>query len=268
MTTSAEPPPARRPAACAPSRRARPRAGEIDMLVGQATPEAARHEQKRAQAAEKPSGRRSRPPRAPRRWAQLVTLTRRAVLMEAQVDVLEGKRRALARHRDAIASLVGRARRDAGDEGLSPEAGRRAAPTRPAAALARRDERPGGPPARHRPGDARRAGAVADQHRAPGGDRRAAHGRDRTARGASCGCWWRWSSRRSTRPRTSSSTSGRWCSTTWARADPAPHGARPRPARARSRWSSTRWARTGGCRWTSRARSSGSSTRRWRRTSA
>src|SRR5690349_18783749 len=39
-------------------------------------------------------------------WAQLVTLTRRSVLMEAQVDVLEGKRRALARHRDAIASLV------------------------------------------------------------------------------------------------------------------------------------------------------------------
>ena len=37
-----------------------------------------------------------------------MTLTRRAVLMEAQVDVLEGKRKALARHRAALASLADR----------------------------------------------------------------------------------------------------------------------------------------------------------------
>jgi hypothetical protein len=35
-----------------------------------------------------------------------VTLTKRAVLMEAQVDLLDGKRRALARHRDAVASVA------------------------------------------------------------------------------------------------------------------------------------------------------------------
>lgn len=79
---------------------------EIDMLVGQAKAEASRHEQKRAHTAERLG---TTPPRDPKAagdaWAQLVTLTRRAVLMEAQVDVLEGKRKALARHRDALASL-------------------------------------------------------------------------------------------------------------------------------------------------------------------
>ena len=100
------------------------------MLVGQAKAEAVRHEQKRAQLAEKLSVRRGRAEGADA-WAQLVTLTRRSVLMEAQVDVLEGKRRALARHRDAIASLVGRPRRDAGDARASRRRRRRAAPTRP-----------------------------------------------------------------------------------------------------------------------------------------
>ena len=41
-------------------------------------------------------------------YAGLVTLTRRAALMEAQVDVLEGKRKALARHQAAMASLADR----------------------------------------------------------------------------------------------------------------------------------------------------------------
>ena len=77
---------------------------EIDMLIGQAKAEAVRHEQKRTQLAEKLSSAESG--EGADAWAQLVTLTRRSVLMEAQVDVLEGKRRALARHRDAIASLV------------------------------------------------------------------------------------------------------------------------------------------------------------------
>jgi two-component system sensor histidine kinase DegS len=77
--------------------------GEIDMLVGQARTEASRHEQKRVQAAEKlgtPSD------DVTEGYATLVTLTKRAVLMEAQVDVLEGKRKALARHRDALAALA------------------------------------------------------------------------------------------------------------------------------------------------------------------
>ena len=37
----------------------------------------------------------------------LVTLTKRAALMESQVDVLEGKRRALARYRDALVDYLG-----------------------------------------------------------------------------------------------------------------------------------------------------------------
>jgi two-component system sensor histidine kinase DegS len=76
---------------------------EIDMLVGQARTEATRHEQKRAQAAERIEGSGGTDPEA---YAQLVTLTRRAVLMDAQVDNLDGKRRSLARHRDAVAAVA------------------------------------------------------------------------------------------------------------------------------------------------------------------
>ena len=83
---------------------------EIDMLVGQARAEAARHEQKRAAATEKLG---TPGPSTPfedltEGYGTLVTLTKRAVLMEAQVDVLEGKRKALARHRDALAALADR----------------------------------------------------------------------------------------------------------------------------------------------------------------
>ena len=75
---------------------------EIDMLVGQARTESARHEQKRVQAADKLSEAKD-PAEA---YAQVLLLTRRAALMEAQVDILDGKRRALARHRDAIAAIA------------------------------------------------------------------------------------------------------------------------------------------------------------------
>ncbi len=77
---------------------------EIDMLIGQARAEAVRHEQKRAQLAEKLAAAESG--EGADAWSQLVTLTRRSVLMEAQVDVLEGKRRAIARHREALGELV------------------------------------------------------------------------------------------------------------------------------------------------------------------
>jgi two-component system sensor histidine kinase DegS len=77
---------------------------EIDMLIGQARAESARHEQKRAAAADK-VGARSGDDQA-EAYTQLVTLTRRAVLMEGQVDLLEGKRKALARHRDALAAVA------------------------------------------------------------------------------------------------------------------------------------------------------------------
>jgi two-component system sensor histidine kinase DegS len=83
---------------------------EIDMLVGQARTEAARHEQKRAQAAERIGAgvpdKRADPREVAETWSSLVTMTRRAVLMEAQVDLLDGKRKALARHRAAIADVL------------------------------------------------------------------------------------------------------------------------------------------------------------------
>jgi two-component system sensor histidine kinase DegS len=80
--------------------------GEIEMLVTQARTEAGRHEQKRAAAAERLAALvEKRPGEAAdivEQYAQLVTLTRRAAVMEAQVDVLEGKRKALARFHEAI----------------------------------------------------------------------------------------------------------------------------------------------------------------------
>ena len=83
---------------------------EIDMLVGQAWTEAARHEQKRVQAAERIGAgvpdKRADPREVAETWSSLVTMTRRAVLMEAQVDLLDGKRKALARHRAAIADVL------------------------------------------------------------------------------------------------------------------------------------------------------------------
>ena len=77
---------------------------EIDLLVTQARTEAERHELKRTQTVEKLG---SLPPATPAADVialngQLVTLTRRATLMEAQVDVLEGKRKVVARFRDAL----------------------------------------------------------------------------------------------------------------------------------------------------------------------
>ena len=81
---------------------------EIDLLVQQARTEAERHEQKRAQAAEKLS---SLPEATPSEDSlalstQLVGLTRRASVMEAQVEVLEGKRKTLARYRAGMAELA------------------------------------------------------------------------------------------------------------------------------------------------------------------
>ena len=239
---------------------------EIEMLVGQARAEAARHEQKRATAAEKLAGAgpNANPADLVDGYGTLVTLTRRAVLMEAQVDVLEGKRKALARHRAALASLADRL------EGVTvPDA----------AAVAPADE---APPALSRvvlsaQEDLRREIARA-MHDGPAQsltnivlqaqivdrllERDPGHGQGRAA-----ACWCRWSSRRWTPPRPSSSTSGRWCSTTWAW---CPRSGAPRvtgAAARRSPPSSSRWARTGACRWTWRAPSSGSWTRPSPRTS-
>jgi two-component system, NarL family, sensor histidine kinase DegS len=78
---------------------------EIDLLVNQASAEAARHEQKRAQAADKMTMLVDRNADAKEQVelsGQLVGLTRRAALMEAQVEVLEGKRKTLARFRESL----------------------------------------------------------------------------------------------------------------------------------------------------------------------
>jgi two-component system sensor histidine kinase DegS len=82
---------------------------EVDQLIAQAKSEATRHEGRRAAAAEKfaaitPDG---DPKERFELTANLVTLTKRAALMETQVDVLEGKRRALARYRDALVEYLG-----------------------------------------------------------------------------------------------------------------------------------------------------------------
>src|SRR3989442_6813627 len=91
------------------------------MLVGQARTEATRHEQKRTQVAEKIASLSAMPHTSPTELAevsgQLVTLTRRAAVMESQVDVLEGKHKALTRYRDALARYA------SGLDGLSQPAG-------------------------------------------------------------------------------------------------------------------------------------------------
>ena len=77
--------------------------GEIEMLATQARTEATRHEQKRAQAAEKskPSGKESEVEEEDQ-GDHLVALTKRAAIMEAQVDVLEGKLKILTRFRESL----------------------------------------------------------------------------------------------------------------------------------------------------------------------
>jgi len=76
---------------------------EIQMLIAQASNEAGRHETRRTQAAEKVStAASSGGADLAELNTQLVTMTRRAAVMEAQVDVLNGKLRALTRYRDAV----------------------------------------------------------------------------------------------------------------------------------------------------------------------
>lgn len=81
---------------------------EIDLLVQQARTEAERHEQKRAQQAEKIAGLPEATPAgdALALSTQLVSLTKRAAVMESQVEVLEGKRKALGRYRTALAEIA------------------------------------------------------------------------------------------------------------------------------------------------------------------
>ncbi len=78
--------------------------GEIELLVQQARTEAARHEQKRSQLAErlKTLPGRDEPSETSELNEQLLSLTRRSTMMEAQVDVLEGKLKVLTRFRESL----------------------------------------------------------------------------------------------------------------------------------------------------------------------
>src|SRR5262245_2294613 len=77
---------------------------EIELLITQARTEASRHEQKRIQVSDRLPALRDPVERADLA-TQLVTLTRRAAVMEAQVEVLEGKRKALTRYREGLSML-------------------------------------------------------------------------------------------------------------------------------------------------------------------
>jgi two-component system sensor histidine kinase DegS len=81
---------------------------EIDLLISQASTEAGRHETRRSAAADKLA---ALPESADVRdrleqTTGLVALTKRAALMESQVEVLEGKRRSIGRYRDAVAAYI------------------------------------------------------------------------------------------------------------------------------------------------------------------
>jgi two-component system sensor histidine kinase DegS len=82
--------------------------GEVDLIISQARTEATRHEARRSAAADKLAGLTSSTDVTERldQTTALVGLTKRAALMETQVEVLDGKRRALARYRDAVVSYI------------------------------------------------------------------------------------------------------------------------------------------------------------------
>jgi two-component system, NarL family, sensor histidine kinase DegS len=73
---------------------------EIELLVAQARTETGRHEQRRAQAAEKLLAIGGQT--ADDQVEQLLGLTRRSATMEAQVEVLEGKLKSLSRFRESL----------------------------------------------------------------------------------------------------------------------------------------------------------------------
>jgi two-component system, NarL family, sensor histidine kinase DegS len=82
---------------------------EVDLLVQQAAAEGERHETRRAALAAKIATNRTGgvdPMELVEQHAQLVELTKRAVVMESQVDVLNGKAKVLRRYRDGLAALA------------------------------------------------------------------------------------------------------------------------------------------------------------------
>jgi two-component system, NarL family, sensor histidine kinase DegS len=83
---------------------------EIDLLIQQAAAEGERHETRRAALAAKiatsRAAERGDPTELIEQNAQLVGLTKRAVVMEAQVDVLNGKAKALRRYREGLDGIA------------------------------------------------------------------------------------------------------------------------------------------------------------------
>jgi two-component system, NarL family, sensor histidine kinase DegS len=105
---------------------------EIDLLVQQARVEADRHEMKRSQTADRVATLKGTPAANQADLAeltgQLVQLTRRAVMMESQVDVLAGKQKALFRFRDALATYSRDLHAAAADGSWTPSSGGSSAP--------------------------------------------------------------------------------------------------------------------------------------------
>jgi two-component system sensor histidine kinase DegS len=111
---------------------------EIEMLIDHARTEAGRHEAKRAAMAERLTTRSSAASGEAGELIdlanQLALLTKRASVMEAQIDVLEGKHRALIRYRDAIRSVVAELERPVEPAVIDAPGAQLGAPDRDAAA--------------------------------------------------------------------------------------------------------------------------------------
>jgi two-component system sensor histidine kinase DegS len=77
---------------------------EIELLAQQARAEAGRHEAKRSQSVEKATSAQGYDPTSEEaeQTEQLMALTRRSAIMEAQVDILEGKLKVLNRYRESL----------------------------------------------------------------------------------------------------------------------------------------------------------------------
>ncbi len=135
---------------------------EIEILEQQTRGEAARHEQRRAQAADRltavQSGNDAESAELTEAVSQLVMLTRRSAMMKSQVDVLIGKQKALTRFRDHLTTLTAALTTASGwvPADLSHDDATGSHPA-PGWRLARDPRRAGGHPARHRPCHARRA---------------------------------------------------------------------------------------------------------------
>ena len=78
--------------------------GEIELLVQQARSESGRHESKRSQSVDKVRTAPGYNPESPEaeQVDQLLALTRRSAIMEAQVDILDGKLKVLTRFRESL----------------------------------------------------------------------------------------------------------------------------------------------------------------------